>query len=261
MARTLLMVGTRKGLWIGTSDEARTVVGVDGPHFPMEEVYSVLIDRRGDTPRLFAGASSSWLGPQVWRSDDLGASWQETPNGAIRFPEDATLPDGSPATLARVWQLVARRRGRCRVGGHRAGRDLPLDRPRRDLRPGARAVGPPAPPGVERGLRRPGVPHDPAAPDGRRLGARRDLHRRRLPHLRRRRLVDGVQHRGQGRVLPRRAQLPGVRPVRPQGGPRRDRARTGSSSRTTAASTAPTTAAPPGTTSPPACPRSSASRW
>jgi photosystem II stability/assembly factor-like uncharacterized protein len=106
MARTLLMVGTRKGLFIGTSDEARTAWEWSGPHFPMEEVYSVLIDRRGDTPRLFAGASSSWLGPQVWRSDDLGDSWQETPNGAIRFPEDATLPDGSPATLARVWQLA-----------------------------------------------------------------------------------------------------------------------------------------------------------
>jgi photosystem II stability/assembly factor-like uncharacterized protein len=106
MARTLLMVGTRKGLWIGTSDEARTSWEWSEPQFAAEEVYSVLIDRRGDTPRLFAGASSSWLGPQVWRSDDLGASWQETANGAIRFPEDATLPDGSPATLARIWQLA-----------------------------------------------------------------------------------------------------------------------------------------------------------
>jgi photosystem II stability/assembly factor-like uncharacterized protein len=100
MARTMLMVGTRKGLWIGTSDEARTDWEWTGPHFQMEEVYSVLIDRRGGTPRLLAGASSSWLGPQVWRSDDLGATWQETPNGAARFPED------TGATLARVWQLT-----------------------------------------------------------------------------------------------------------------------------------------------------------
>jgi hypothetical protein len=98
--RTLLMVGTRKGLWIGTSDEGRLEWEFTGPHFDMEEVYSCLIDTRGDVPRLLAGASSSWLGPQVWRSDDLGASWQETPNGAIRFPE------GSDATVERVWQLV-----------------------------------------------------------------------------------------------------------------------------------------------------------
>jgi photosystem II stability/assembly factor-like uncharacterized protein len=97
--RTLVMVGTRKGLWIGTSDEAREEWEFSGPHFDMEEVYSCLIDTRG-TPRLFAGASSSWLGPQVWRSDDLGASWQETPNGAVRFPDD------TDAKVERVWQLV-----------------------------------------------------------------------------------------------------------------------------------------------------------
>ncbi|MBA3782917.1 exo-alpha-sialidase [Nocardioides sp. InS609-2] len=100
MSTTMLMVGTRKGLWIGTSDEARQDWSWTGPHFPMEEVYSVMVDQRGDKPRLLAGAASSWLGPQVWRSDDLGEKWDETPNGAIRFPED------SGATLARVWQLV-----------------------------------------------------------------------------------------------------------------------------------------------------------
>ena len=59
-----------------------------------------MIDTRGSTTRLLAGASSSWLGPQVWRSDDLGETWQETPNGAVRFPED------TDATVARVWQLT-----------------------------------------------------------------------------------------------------------------------------------------------------------
>ncbi|HEV2798116.1 MAG TPA: exo-alpha-sialidase, partial [Nocardioides sp.] len=108
MTRTLLMVGTRKGLWLGTSDEARTSWEWTGPHFPMEEVYSVMIDTRGDAPRLLAGASSSWLGPQVWRSDDLGTSWDETPNGAARFPED------TGAALARVWQLQP---GLCSDGG------------------------------------------------------------------------------------------------------------------------------------------------
>ena len=58
------------------------------------------VDTRGDRPRLLAGASSSWFGPQVWRSDDLGATWEETPNGALRFPDD------TGAALERVWQLV-----------------------------------------------------------------------------------------------------------------------------------------------------------
>jgi len=94
------MVGTRKGLWLGTSDDRRTDWEFTGPHFDMEEVYSCMVDTRGDQPRLLAGASSSWLGPQVWRSDDLGATWQETPNGAVRFPDD------TDAKVERVWQLV-----------------------------------------------------------------------------------------------------------------------------------------------------------
>ena len=81
---TIVMVGTRKGMWIGRSDASREEWAFDGPHFDMEEVYSCLIDTRGDRPRLLSGASSSWLGPQVRRTDDLGATWQEAPDGAIR---------------------------------------------------------------------------------------------------------------------------------------------------------------------------------
>ena len=99
MTRTVVLAGTRKGMWIGTSDEARTEWSWTGPHFPMEEVYSCMVDTRGGATRLLAGVSSPWLGPQVRRSDDLGASWQETPGGAVAFPEDAG------AAVERVWQL------------------------------------------------------------------------------------------------------------------------------------------------------------
>src|SRR5680860_1913653 len=100
MAQTLLLVGTRKGLWIGRSDEARTDWSWDGPHFVMDEVYSTLIDTRGERPRLLVGAMSSHFGPQVFRSDDLGKTWEETSNGAIRFPEDTGV------ALEQVWQLM-----------------------------------------------------------------------------------------------------------------------------------------------------------
>ncbi|WP_232678098.1 sialidase family protein [Nocardioides sp. R-C-SC26] len=101
---TVLMIGTRKGLWIATSDADREEWAVTGPHHDMEEVYSCLIDPRHGSagrPRLFAGASSSWLGPQVRWSDDLGATWQETPGGGPRFTE------GAGASVERVWQLAA----------------------------------------------------------------------------------------------------------------------------------------------------------
>ena len=97
---TLVMIGTRKGLWLGTSDDTRQSWEWSGPHFPMQAVYSTMIDRRSGSPRLLAGSSSSWFGPQVYRSDDVGATWDETPNGAIRFPED------TGATLESTWQLA-----------------------------------------------------------------------------------------------------------------------------------------------------------
>ncbi len=122
--RTLVMVGTRKGLWIGTSDEARVDWEFTGPHFDMEEVYSCLVDTRGDVPRLLAGASSSWLGPQVWRSDDLGALLAG--DAERRGPLPRRHRRDRRAGLA----AGAGHRARRRVRRHRAGRGLALERPR-----------------------------------------------------------------------------------------------------------------------------------
>ena len=96
VTQTVLMIGTRKGLWIARSED-RESWALEGPHFDMEDVYSCCIDRRGDGVRLFAGPSSSWLGPKLMHSDDLGATWQEA---KIAFPED------TGASLARVWQIT-----------------------------------------------------------------------------------------------------------------------------------------------------------
>lgn len=100
MSSTLLLAGTRKGLWLGRSDADRVEWTWSGPHFDMEEIYSCMVDTRGETPRILVGTSSPWLGAQVWRSDDLGETWQETPGGAVRMPDDVD------ASVERVWQLV-----------------------------------------------------------------------------------------------------------------------------------------------------------
>ncbi|MCM3516031.1 MULTISPECIES: exo-alpha-sialidase [Nocardioides] len=101
MSETVLMVGTRKGLWIGRSDAEREEWRFTGPHVETDEVYSCLVDTREGRVRLLAGASSMWLGPRVIRSDDLGATWQAAPDGGVRFEERRE------AAVERVWQLVA----------------------------------------------------------------------------------------------------------------------------------------------------------
>ena len=145
MARTLLMVGTRKGLWIGTSDEARTAWEWSGPHFPMEEVYSVLDRPARRHPAPLRGCVVELARPAglaLGRPRRLVAGDPQRRDPLPRGRDVARRQPGHPgARLA----AGAGRRGRRRVGRHRAGRDLPLDRPRRDLRPGARALGPPAP--------------------------------------------------------------------------------------------------------------------
>jgi photosystem II stability/assembly factor-like uncharacterized protein len=97
--QTVLAIGTRKGLWLARSDESRTDWKVEGPQFLMREVPAVAIDTRRTPARMLVGVRSEHWGPTVMWSDDAGATWDETPNGAIRFGED------SGASLERVWQL------------------------------------------------------------------------------------------------------------------------------------------------------------
>jgi hypothetical protein len=95
----LLAIGTRKGLWLARSDDGRRTWAVEGPHFLMREVASVAIDVRDERARLLAGVFSEHWGSTVSWSDDVGRSWHEDEQGAIRFPED------TGAALTRVWQL------------------------------------------------------------------------------------------------------------------------------------------------------------
>lgn len=99
MSEGILLVGTRKGLWIGRSDQERRTWEWSQPEFLMQGIYATCIDTRGPTPRLFVGATSEHWGPGVYRSDDLGRTWTETQGAAVRFAEDV----GS--SVERVWQI------------------------------------------------------------------------------------------------------------------------------------------------------------
>jgi photosystem II stability/assembly factor-like uncharacterized protein len=95
-----LAIGTRKGMWLATSENDRETWEVTGPHHPMTDVYAVGFDARRQTPRLLAGVNSEHYGPSVAYSDDLGRTWQEPDHAPIAFPAD------TGAALARVWQFA-----------------------------------------------------------------------------------------------------------------------------------------------------------
>ena len=209
-----------------------------------------MVDTRGDTPRLLVGASPLARSPGR-RSDDLGASWEETPNGAIRFP------DGSEETLARVWQLVPGPEDGVVYAGTEPGA-VWSPPTRRDLRPRAGPVGPPRAARVGRGLRWPGLPHDPAAPHRPAVGDGRDLHGRGLPDHGRGSVPGRRATRASRRSSCRRVSSTPPSASACTRSPGTRRGPSGSTSRTTAASTAPTTRAESGSPSPTACPPSSA---
>lgn len=94
----LLAVGTKKGLWLGTSTDRKTYT-FTGPHFLMHEIPSIGIDTRNGGTRILVGLRSEHWGPTVAHSDDLGATWTEPEHGAITFPAD------TETALERVWQI------------------------------------------------------------------------------------------------------------------------------------------------------------
>ncbi len=98
MVTVVLAIGTRKGLWLATSTDRRSWQ-VSEPQLLMREVPSVALDTRGGRTRLLVGTRSEHWGPGVARSDDLGSTWSEPAEGAIRF---AGTDD---AALERVWQI------------------------------------------------------------------------------------------------------------------------------------------------------------
>jgi photosystem II stability/assembly factor-like uncharacterized protein len=92
MSGVRVLVGTRKGAFVLTSDGKRMQWDVRGPHFGGWELYH-LKGSPSDPNRLYASQSSSWFGQIIQRSDDGGKTWYQpgTPPG-----EPTTALDGTP---------------------------------------------------------------------------------------------------------------------------------------------------------------------
>jgi len=103
-----LLVGTRKGAFVLTSDEARKHWDVGGPHFAGWEIYHVKASPV-DPNRVYASQSSSWLGQQIQRSDDGGKTRQPVDNTFTYdgVPGTHQWYDGTPHPweFKRVWHI------------------------------------------------------------------------------------------------------------------------------------------------------------
>ena len=108
MAGVRVLIGTRKGAFVLTSDESRAEWNVDGPHFGGWEVFH-LKGSPVDPDRLYASQSSSWFGQVIQRSDNGGRTWRKMEGQFAYDGETGTHQwyDGTqhPWEFKRIWHL------------------------------------------------------------------------------------------------------------------------------------------------------------
>ena len=91
MSTVRVLVGTKKGAFILTSDGKREKWDVSGPHFAGWEIYHMK-GSPADPSRIYASQTSGWFGQVMQRSDDGGKTWHQP-----------GTPPGEPTTDERGW--------------------------------------------------------------------------------------------------------------------------------------------------------------
>jgi photosystem II stability/assembly factor-like uncharacterized protein len=94
MSKVQVLVGTKKGAFILTSDTKRAKWEVSGPHFAGWEIYHM----KGspvDPNRIYASQTSGWFGQIIQRSDDGGKTWFQP---GFKPGDPTSGPDGMPLT-------------------------------------------------------------------------------------------------------------------------------------------------------------------
>ena len=108
MSKVRVLVGTKKGAFILTSDANREKWDVAGPHFGGWEIYH-LKGSPADPNRLYASQSTGWYGQLIQRSSDGGKTWEPVGNKFIYdgVPGTHQWYDGTPHPweFKRVWHL------------------------------------------------------------------------------------------------------------------------------------------------------------
>jgi photosystem II stability/assembly factor-like uncharacterized protein len=108
MRTVRVLVGTRKGAFILTSDGQRTRWNVSGPLFGGWELFHLKGSPVAPN-RLYASQWTSWFGQQIQRSEDGGNTWEPVGNhfGYEGVPGTHMWYDGMPHPweFKRVWHV------------------------------------------------------------------------------------------------------------------------------------------------------------
>lgn len=78
--RIVLLLGTKKGIFLAESDARRDEWEIRGPVTSGTwAMYDIAVDEASAT--IYAAGVSNWYGPAIWRSGDLGRTWTHSSEG------------------------------------------------------------------------------------------------------------------------------------------------------------------------------------
>ena len=97
---TMVLVGTRKGLFVLFADGKRQKWRAEGPHFLGQIVNHAVLNPKTGT--MLVAARAGHLGPTVFRSADVGKNWKEAASPPA-FPKAAG--DGYGWSVGHVFWL------------------------------------------------------------------------------------------------------------------------------------------------------------
>lgn len=92
----LVLLGTKKGVFIADSDATRRSWTLRGPFCETWPMNHVIADPATGT--IYGGGGNAWFGPAVWKSTDLGATWTHSSDGL-------TYPAGEEPVKS-VWSVA-----------------------------------------------------------------------------------------------------------------------------------------------------------
>jgi photosystem II stability/assembly factor-like uncharacterized protein len=108
MSQVRVLVGTKKGAFILTSDGKRENWEIAGPHFAGWEIYHMK-GSPADSNRLYVSQSTGWYGQLIQRSSDGGQTWEPVDNKFVYdgVPGTHQWYDGTPHPweFKRVWHI------------------------------------------------------------------------------------------------------------------------------------------------------------
>mgnify|MGYP001583721387 CR=1 FL=1 len=98
--KVYVCVGTKKGLFLLSASKGRDKFQVAGPYLAGQIVYDAYLDTRGK-PTVLAAGLSWWWGAKVFRSPNLGKTFDQT-----KTAPEFGKKDKDKRTLKNVWSLT-----------------------------------------------------------------------------------------------------------------------------------------------------------